>query len=184
MDLNFCTHVLHVCPSRDRTSGGRFLFSPNIFGSTLYVRIRAYMSRRRVPNNKPVWELRTWSLRLLYFCFPLEKSTRNLVGHNIFTSIRDRHKNINFWRTSMATEQVGVHSRKKIILRIQLYSKYTGIIDMVCEHRQSSPCWRRTSRRRPALSRSEFNWSGKRYEYEMNYLRPAPAVNETATIHR
>ena len=28
------THVLNACPSRDLTSGGCFLFSPNIFGRT------------------------------------------------------------------------------------------------------------------------------------------------------
>ena len=32
MDVNFCTHVLHICPSRDLTSGGCFLFSKNVFG--------------------------------------------------------------------------------------------------------------------------------------------------------
>ena len=31
----------------------------------------------------------------------------NLAGHNVFTSVVDRHKNMNLKTTSMATEQVG-----------------------------------------------------------------------------
>ena len=83
----------HVCPSRDLTSGGCFLFSPNICGSTYYVRLRAYMSRRRVPNHKPTWQLHTSASPPPLLLLSTE-STTNLVGHNIFTSIRDRHKNI------------------------------------------------------------------------------------------
>ena len=58
--------------------------------------------------QNPVWELHT-SAATHPFLFSVV-STTNLVGHNIFTSFVDRHKNITFHRTSMATEQVAVQS--------------------------------------------------------------------------
>ena len=110
-------HTCSTCMSIPRpyllTSGGCFSFSPNIFGLTSYVRIRAYMSRRRVPNHRPVWELQTSATPPPLLLLSIE-STTYLVGHNIFTSIRDRHKNINLQRTIMATEQVGVQFRNNV----------------------------------------------------------------------
>ena len=67
------------------------------------------MSRRRVPNHKPVWELHT-SATLPPFLLLSIESTTNLVGHNIFTSIRDRHKNMNSQRTSMALKKSACNS--------------------------------------------------------------------------
>ena len=43
-------------------------------------------------------------------------STTNLVGHNLFTSFVDHHKNINYYRTSMVTEQVAVQFSQYIII--------------------------------------------------------------------
>ena len=70
---------------RDVTSGGCFLLSPNIFGRTQYVRIRAYMSRRRVPNHEPVCELHTSASPPPLLLLSLEWTT-NLVGHKISTT--------------------------------------------------------------------------------------------------
>ena len=56
-------------------------------------------------NHTPVWEMQTSAATS-----PLlvsVASTANLAGHNVFTSVVDRHKNMNLKTTSMATEQVG-----------------------------------------------------------------------------
>ena len=89
--------------------GGAFFFAEYIWSYVVLLRMRAYMSRR-VPNHKQVWELHTSATPPLLLLLSIE-STTDLVGHNIFTSIRDRHKNVNFYRTSMATEQVGLQFR-------------------------------------------------------------------------
>ena len=90
-------HTCSTCMSIPRpyllTSGGCFSFSPNIFGLTSYVRIRACMSRRRVQNHKRVWELHTSAATPPSLLFSVA-STTNLVGHNMFAF--DRHKNIKF----------------------------------------------------------------------------------------
>ena len=85
-----CMFYMYVHPET-LPPGGAFYFR-RIY---LVVRIRAYMSRRRVPNHKSVWELHTSATPPPLLLLSIE-STTNLVGHNIFTSIRHRHKNINF----------------------------------------------------------------------------------------
>ena len=57
--------------------------------------------------HNPVWELHISAATPPSFLFSVVSMT-NLVGHNIFTSFVDRHKNVTFLRTSMATEQVVV----------------------------------------------------------------------------
>ena len=59
--------------------------------------------------HNSVWKLHSSAATPPSFLF-FVVSTTNLVGHNIFTSFVDRHKNITFHRTSMATEQVAVQS--------------------------------------------------------------------------
>ena len=73
--------------------GVLFIFADYIWSYVL--RIRAYMSRRKVPNHRPVWELHTSATPPPLLLVSIE-STTNLVGHSIFTSIRDRNKNVNF----------------------------------------------------------------------------------------
>ena len=73
------------------------------------------MSRTRVPNHKPVWELHTLAATPPSSLFSVA-STTNLVGHNILTSFVDRHKNISFKNISIATEQVGVQFSQDITL--------------------------------------------------------------------
>ena len=73
MKLNFCTHVLHVCPSRDLTSGGAFYFR------RIYLVVRSTYAYKHtcpegVPNHNPAWELNTLRrLCLLYCCVPLNR---------------------------------------------------------------------------------------------------------------
>ena len=95
------------CPSGDTCStcmsiprpylrGGLFIFTEYILVvRDTYIYVHTYVYRRRVPNHKPVWELHISATPPALFLLSIE-STTNLVGHNIFTSIRDRHKNINF----------------------------------------------------------------------------------------
>ena len=54
------------------------------------------MSRRRVQNHKPVWELHTSAATPPSLLFSVA-STKNLVGQNTFTFVVDRHKNVNFY---------------------------------------------------------------------------------------
>ena len=75
--------------------GGAFIFAEYIWSYVVLLRIRAYMSPRRMPNHKPVWELHTSATPppLLWLSI---KSTTNHVRHNIITSIRDRRTRTNF----------------------------------------------------------------------------------------
>ena len=93
--------LLHTCSTcmsipRPYLRGGLFIFTEYILVvRDTYIYVHTYVYRRRVPNHKPVWELHISATPPALFLLSIE-STTNLVGHNIFTSIRDRHKNINF----------------------------------------------------------------------------------------
>ena len=75
--------------------GVLFIFAEHIWSYVVpgtYVYVHTCLEEeRRIINKSGSCRLRP--LRLLYCCFPLNRR-QNLVGHNIFTSIRDRHKSI------------------------------------------------------------------------------------------
>ena len=94
-------------PSPDLRRGFTFLFSADWIHLVDGI-VRTYtcmrMPRRRLHNHKRVSLGDAHFGRHASFLAVSLASRTNLVGHNMLTSFVDRHKNINFWRTSMATE--------------------------------------------------------------------------------
>ena len=97
-----CEDFQIFCPLLKRGKFGKeCFFLPNIFGRTYFVRIHTCIvytclgEECGIINQSGSCTLRPF--RLLCCCIPgTIEPTTNLVGHNIFTSVRDRHKNINF----------------------------------------------------------------------------------------
>ena len=76
--------------------GGAFHFRRiyMVVGST-YVYVHTCLEEECRIINQSDWELHISATLPPLLLLSIE-STTNLVGHNIFTSIRDRYKNINF----------------------------------------------------------------------------------------
>ena len=83
-----------ACPSRDLTSVLFFFFSFPEYNWSYVVRTDTCLKvSKRVQHHQPVWELHT-SADTPPLLFSVASTTNNLVGHSIFTSFVDRHKNI------------------------------------------------------------------------------------------
>ena len=73
--LHLCSTCMYVHPETLPPGSAFYFRRVYLIVRSTYVRIRVYMSRRRVPNHKSIWELHTSATPPPLLLLPIESTT-------------------------------------------------------------------------------------------------------------